>query len=235
MVPESEKLHTNGAAVANRVLPRREPAAPALTVVEHPLAQQALDGLTDHDVTPDQFRTRAFQVLCLLFLEATRSPGIHSVAPHPTSAPEKRAPRPVIVLSINRHGLALAHRLREIFPEVVVGGVSFARSTSPSGSDPRLHLSAAPVFGDARVILFNPVLTTGSSTQRVIGIARRAGATDIGLITFALNDEARALIQTDVARVPVWTAFLQRVGETRRVSDNLIRTIADRMEERTTR
>jgi uracil phosphoribosyltransferase len=237
-------MNANGHEVRPAPAANHPPAARKVNVAEHPLAQHGLMALRNKHTAPAQFRQISNQLLVLLAVEATRSLPTRdelvetahgasvTTAPWavPPAAPVReetngnRAPthtgqvlaRPVVFLSITRHGLGLAHNLVDFFPGVHVGAISLDRAGDGPGVESRLHLVNAPALGDARVILFDPVVATGSSASAALNLARRSGATDLTLISFLISFQGLTRLQNSVPDLTVWTAGIDSNWDSKR-------------------
>ncbi len=186
------------------------PSAKAVTVVKHPIAQHALTMLRNKLTSPHHFRTSSNQLLISLMHEATRSLPTHS-----ETVPTEKEPvvgqvlaKPVVFLTVARHGLGLAHRMAEIFPDLLVGTISYDPAANGQQSDARLHLPNAPALGDARVIIFDPIVATGASAGRAVGLVRRVGAKDISLVSFVMSEAGLEAVQARAPELLVWTAAI---------------------------
>jgi uracil phosphoribosyltransferase len=220
------------------------PAAKKVNVAEHPLAQHALMALRNKHTAPAQFRRISNQLLVLLAIEATRSLPTRddlvetATGAEVTSPPWPRSPnarddaakshstthtgqvlaKPVVLLSLTRHGLGLAHNLTDLIPDLLVGTISLDRTGDNPGAEPRLHLINAPALGDARVILFDPVVATGASASQALNFLRRSGATDITLISFLVSFQGLSRVQTTLPDLAVWTAGIDNEWDSKRGS-----------------
>lgn len=194
------------------------PPAKKVNVAEHPLAQHALMALRNKQTGAPQFRQISHQLLVMLALEATRTLPTQDdmVQTHSTTHTGPVLAKPVVFLSINRHGLGLAHQAAEFFPELLVGSISLDRSGDPAGAEPRLHITNAPALRDARVILFDPVVATGLTASKAIQFIRRTGATDITLVSFIVSFQGLTRLQTASPDLSVWTAGIDSEWDSKR-------------------
>ncbi len=177
-------------------------------LLEHPLAQQALTNLRNKDTAPQQFRLTCSNLLMMLLIEATRTLPVreHTVETGTGSATGRALTRPVILLTVARHGLGLAHNMADLFPHLLVGIISMDRSLDGRAVEPRLHIANTPALGDASVILFDPVVASGGSAQAALNLVRRAGATDVTLVSFLFSLPGLSRVQSSFPTLKVWTA-----------------------------
>jgi len=195
-------------------------AAKKVTPIEHPLARHSLSLLQDTRTAAHLLRPSSIQLLTLLLVEATRS---RSAGHGSGSESGQSFARPLILLSITRAGIGLAHRMAEIFSPLLVGAVSFNGDTSGHHADARLHLSSAPPLSEAHVLLFNPIVTTGSSSGSAIRLLQRSGATKISLLTFAIAEESLERLTREFASVTVLTSSISNGGSGRQSAAEVAR------------
>lgn len=193
------------------VAPIQAPAsAPAKKthLVEHPLAQHALTTLRAKETPSLQFRQASCQLLGHLMIEATRALPVRdrSVETAAGKANGLALSKPVVFISVGRHGLGLAHQLTEWFPQLVIGMVSLDRSDEGKSVQPRLHIANAPALGDAVVFLFDPVVASGGSAQSALNLLRRSGVTNISLVSFLVSLPGLSRLQSSHPDLQVWTA-----------------------------
>lgn len=184
------------------------PETNKVNLAEHPLAQHALMVLRNKYTPPQEFRQISNQLIALLALEATRTLPTRDeiVQTHSTTHTGAVLAKPVVFLSITREGLGLAHHAAQFIPDTLVGTISLDRSNDTQTVQPRLHLVNAPALGDVRVILFVPVIASGLSASQALNYVRRAGATDITLISFLVSFQGLTALQNSLPNLNVWTA-----------------------------
>ncbi len=184
------------------------PPASRVQIVDHPAAMHALTVLRDQQTPHYEFRTTSNQLLVLLAVEAMRSLTLRERRVE-TSAGSWNGgllAKPVVFLSVTRDGLGLSHNLADCLPGLLVGGISIERTIESQVFQPRLHLASAPALSDARVILFDPVVSTGSTSGVALNLVRRLGANDISLVSFIVSSQGLLRLQADCPTLTVWTA-----------------------------
>jgi len=189
-----------------------------VNVTEHPLAQHALMTLRNKLTASPQFRQFSNQLLVMLALDATRTLPTRDdmVQTHSTTHTGQVMAKPVVFLSIARHGLGLAHQAAEFFPEMLIGSITLDRNGDMPGFEPRLHIANAPALSDARVILFDPVIATGLSATQALKFVRRTGATDITLVSFIISFQGLTRVQNVAPDLNVWTAGIDSEWDSKR-------------------
>lgn len=207
--------------IADQAVVAPAPASPSVkktNVAEHPLAQHALTALRNKHTPPAQFRQISNQLLVLLALEATRNLSTHDelVETHSTTHTGQVLAKPVIFLSVTRHGLGLAHNVADFFPGMLVGTVTLERKGEHAAVEPRLHIVNAPALSDAKVILFDPVVTTGMSANLALNFIRRSGAADVSLVSFLVSFAGLSRLQTALPDLTVWTAGIDNEWDSKK-------------------
>jgi uracil phosphoribosyltransferase len=187
------------------------PPARKVNVTEHPIAQHALTVLRNKRTASAHFRVVSNQLLALLVLEATRSLPTRdeSVETSAGSQSGRALVKPVVFLSLARHGLGLAHSMVEFFPDLQVGTITLEPGKEGQPPKPRLHLVNAPALSDARVILFDPIVSNGLSLGVALNLLRRSGATDISLLSFVVAFPEPGGIQAAFPDLTVWTVAVE--------------------------
>jgi uracil phosphoribosyltransferase len=205
----------NGAVPSNgNGAPR--PAAPAAArrtnVLDHPVAQHALAAMRSRHTPQNEFRDSSSQLLLHLAVEATRSlpsreesietfAGLHS---------GRALARPVVFITVRRQSHGLGQVVSQIIPEVLMGTISLGHSSGSERLEPRLHMTSSPAFSDVRILLFDPVVTSGGSVCAAIDHLRRCGATDISLLSFVISGQGLARIEAALPDLTIWTAAVDR-------------------------
>ena len=214
--------------------PARASVAPPtkkMMIVDHPVAQHALTSLRNKQTPPHQFRFISHSLLVLLLAESTRNLPVGSETV-PTFSDEvvgQVLAKSIVLLAVSRHGLGLANRMMDFFPTLLVGAISSDSTQKGRRPEPRLHLANAPALSDTRVILFDPVVSTGASSDAAVQLVRRAGATDISLISFVISSSGLTRIQGASPNLSVWTAAIDTKWDDRRGPMPGIGTFAERM------
>jgi uracil phosphoribosyltransferase len=186
-----------------------EEPAKKVNVIDHPFAQNALSVLRDKNTPAERFRVMSNLLLTLLTLEATRDLPLRekSIEAAEGTRVGRVTAKPVLFLSLARSGVGLVHNLVDHIPGLLVGSVSIEKSDTGL-LEPRLHLATAPSLDNARVILFQPVVSTGNSAQLALDLVKRAGATDPMLVCFMIGFQGLNRVHSAFNEVPIWTAAI---------------------------
>lgn len=158
-------------------------------ILAHPVAQHALTTLRDRRTRVKHLRAYSNQLLTILALEATTGIPLRDATINLESGVHtgKALGKPVVFLSLTRHGLGLSHNVSEIIPGVSIGSISLENSGGREQPEPRLHLTNAPALQEARVILFDPAVSSGSMVALALQLLRKSGANDLVVASFVMS------------------------------------------------
>ena len=186
----------------------RPAKAKRVHVVEHPIAQHALTVLRNKHTLPEPFRRASHQLLAILAAEATRTLPLREEAIETPAADHvgRLIARPVVFLSLTRHGIGLAHDIAAVVPDISIGAISLERPHRDQPLEPRLSLVGAPPLDAVRVLLFEPVVSGGLSATLALKHLRGSGATDLALLSFVASAPGLDAVLADVPDLTVWTA-----------------------------
>ncbi len=193
------------------------PAARRPRILSHPIAQHALTALRDRRTRARHVRFYSNQLLNALTLEATASLALHEISVETTSGTQagKILGKPVIFMSLTRHGLGLAHNVTEIIPGVSIGSITLEKVEGAELPVPRLHLSNAPSLQEARVIVFDPTVTTGKTAALALQLLRKSGAGDLVLASFIMSNQGLDRIMTTIPDLTVITGAIDGYDQKR--------------------
>lgn len=218
ITPPTKPDRPNGVDVREQIVSVRENsrsekgfanAFKRANLVDHALAQHALAGLRNRHTSTKGLRQYSHQLLTILSLEATRN--------LPTQESEleglngtcggKILSRSIVFISLSRHGLGLTHDIADVIPELCIGSITL-ESSSAGRLEPRMHLANVPSLSSSRVILFDPVVSSGISAGIALNLLKNAGASDLTLISFVMSAAGLKRVQSTVPEVNVWTAAI---------------------------
>jgi uracil phosphoribosyltransferase len=208
-------------------------AAPAqkVTVIDHAIARHAFTALRNRHTVQEQFRVFANQLIVLLALEATRTLPTRERLVETVSGPGvgQALGKTVVFLSLARHGLGLAHQVADFIPNVAIGTISVEPGGHGRDAESRLHLPNAPALNTGRVILFDPVVSTGLSATLALDLLHRSGASDIALISFLVSSVGLERLQAAGPDVTVWTAAIDSEWDPKKSSVSSLGDFAERL------
>ncbi len=182
-----------------------------VTVVRHPLVEDALARLRERTTPCDEFRRLARRVSVLLAAEATRD--------LPTSVTEidtplertlvsRVAPR-IVAVPVLRAGLGMLDAFLELLPQTQVGYFGLERNEETAVAR-RYYEKVPKDLGGAVVFLLDPMLATGGSAAMAVDGLRGLGATQVRLLSIVAAPEGVAYLEQNAPDTHVFTAALDR-------------------------
>ena len=179
-------------------------------VLQHPLSSHVLTHLRDRTTKPATFRTLSHQVGLLLALEATKDLPTKDVAIETPLEP-MQAPilaQSLVVVPILRAGLGMLQPYTDLFPSVSVGYVGMERDHDTA--EARSYYCKLPPLEGRRVLCVDPMLATGGSAIQALNVIKKAGATDLRLVTILSSPEGVSALESAHPDVPLITAAVDR-------------------------
>ncbi|MCB0976076.1 MAG: uracil phosphoribosyltransferase [Acidimicrobiales bacterium] len=143
------------------------------TVVDHPLAQQALTRLRDQDTDRAAFRSAMDDLAVLLVYEATRSLRTEpvEVTTPLTSTTGAKVAEPPMTVPVLRAGLGLLPGVLRLLPDSPTGFIGVARNEETLQPEP--YMNSVPAdLGGRDVLVLDPMLATGGSLVHTCTILR---------------------------------------------------------------
>ncbi len=184
-------------------------------IIRHPLIEHKLARLRDKSTGHAEFRQLVFQLSALMVYEATRSlPSTEVDIATPVQVTKaKKLAKPITVVPILRAGLAMAEGVLAIMPEARVGHLGMARDERTL--QPSLYLERLPKdAADGPVLVVDPMLATGGSIIRGVGVLLKAGVTDISVLSLVAAPEGVRNFTQAHPNVRVYAAALdERLNE----------------------
>ncbi|GAB5559086.1 MAG: uracil phosphoribosyltransferase [Synoicihabitans sp.] len=179
-------------------------------VLQHPLASHILSHLRDKTTKPATFRTLSYQIGLMLALEATKDlPTKGTPIETPLEPMEAQVlAKGLVIVPILRAGLGMLQPYTDLFPSVSVGYVGLERDHETAVA--HSYYCKLPPLENRRVLCVDPMLATGGSAAHALNVLKKAGATDMRLVTIVSSPEGVAAIEDAHPDVPLFTAAIDR-------------------------
>ncbi len=179
-------------------------------VLQHPLVSHILSHLRDKTTKPATFRTLSYQIGLMLALEATKDlPTKATPIETPLEPMEAQTlAKSLVIVPILRAGLGMLQPYTDLFPSVSVGYVGLERDHETAVA--HNYYCKLPPLENRRVLCVDPMLATGGSASNALNVLKKAGATDIRLVTIVSSPEGVAAIEDAHPDVPLITAAIDR-------------------------
>jgi uracil phosphoribosyltransferase len=183
----------------------------ALTVLDHPLAEDLLARLRHRGTDPARFRTLTRRLGWLLVLEATRDLAIEPIeidTPMETTKGARLAEQ-LVAIPVLRAGLGLLDAATDLYPDTVVGYLGMERDEVTL--EPRDYYAKLPPMDGRRALILDPMLATGGSGSAAVGhVKGTANPRSISFVCVVAAPEGVARMEGDHPDVPIVTAALDR-------------------------
>jgi uracil phosphoribosyltransferase len=182
-----------------------------LTVLDHPLAEDLLARLRQHDTDPAQFRTLTRRIGWLLVVEATRDLGTERIEVQtPMEAMEgRRIIEQLVAVPVLRAGLGLLDAVTDLYPDTVVGYLGMERDEVTL--QPRDYYAKLPPMEGRRALVLDPMLATGGSGAAAVAhIKGTASPKSISFVCVVAAPEGVARMADEHPDVPVIAGALDR-------------------------
>jgi uracil phosphoribosyltransferase len=183
----------------------------ALTVLDHPLAQDLLSRLRDAGTDPAEFRALTRRLGWLLVAEATRDLATETVAIDTPLEPmaTQRISERLVAIPVLRAGLGLLDAVTDLYPDTVVGYLGMERDEVTLM--PRDYYAKLPPMQGRRALVIDPMLATGgSATAAISHVKANAHPTSITFACVVAAPEGVAQLERDHPDVPVVAGALDR-------------------------
>jgi uracil phosphoribosyltransferase len=183
----------------------------ALTVLDHPLAQDLLGRLRDRSTDAAEFRLLTRRLGWLLVVEATRD---LTTAPVMVETPLEsveahRLTEKLVAIPVLRAGLGLLDAVTDLYPDTVVGYLGLERDEETLL--PRDYYAKLPPMAGRRALVLDPMLATGGSGSAAITHVKvHADPSSISFVCVVAAPEGVAKLEADHPDVPVVAGALDR-------------------------
>jgi uracil phosphoribosyltransferase len=163
------------------------------TVVEvgHPLVRHKLGLLRDVTTDTEMFRRLVNELTLLLSYEATKEMGLEEIeveTPLQRTAAQRIPGKKVAVCPILRAGMGMLDGVLSLIPVARVGFIGLYRNEETL--EPIEYYVKLPAdIAERDVLLLDPMLATGNSTVHAVDVLKRAGASQISLISLIAAPE----------------------------------------------
>jgi uracil phosphoribosyltransferase len=182
-----------------------------VSVVEHPLVDNALVVLRDKRTGTDDFRRHArLLTLILAFHVLHDLPTREVTVTTPLEdTPGRQIDRGVIFVPVLRAGLAMLDAMSDFVPGSKVGFVGLERDEQTAIAHSYYQKLPAQL-ADAESIILDPMLATGGSALATADLLKQNRAGSIRLACIVAAPEGIALVQERHPDVAIYTAVVDR-------------------------
>ncbi len=189
----------------------------SVTVVGHPLIQQALTKLRNRDSDAETFQRYGRVAAQVLTLEVLRDLPLRRIpveTPLETTDGYELA-ETVVFVPVLRSGLAMLDAVRNFFPGSKVGFVGMERDETTAIAH-QYYSKLPSQLGSSRVVILDPMLATGGSALATLDLLTARGARDLRVACIVAAPEGVRGINARYSDVPVWCCALDRALDDRK-------------------
>jgi uracil phosphoribosyltransferase len=182
-----------------------------VVVLDHPLIRHKMALLRDAATTTRDFKQLVGEIAALMTYEVTRdlpTESIEVTTPLETTRGDRIAGK-IALVPILRAGLGMVEGIVQLIPNARVGHIGLYRDHDTL--EPVSYYFKVPTpVADHRFFLLDPMLATGGSAAEAADELKRAGATEIALLSLVAAPEGVAAFTARHPDIPVTVAALDR-------------------------
>jgi len=189
----------------------KETAMADVTVVDHPLVQQALGEMRRRETPPQVFRQRVAELSRYLAYEAMRDLPVKTVAIQtPLTAANARVidESKIILVPILRAGLAMVEGAIATFPHAQVRHLGIYRDEATATPVEYYNKVPDALDPDSLVVILDPMLATGGSGRLAIETFQRRGIKRFKFICVIAAPEGIANVSVVHPALQIFTASI---------------------------
>jgi uracil phosphoribosyltransferase len=181
-----------------------------VTLVDHPLAQQALTRLRDYNTPPNEFRKHALTLSKFLAYEAMRDLDVREAGVETPLGPAKGVVLPdyVVIAPILRAGLIISEAAQEIMPTARVYHVGLRRDEATLQAISYYAKLPEKLPAESKVFVLDPMLATGGSACAAIQLFADLKVSSIHLVSFLAAPEGIKKVHEQYPRVKITVASI---------------------------
>jgi uracil phosphoribosyltransferase len=182
----------------------------SLEIIQHPLAIHGINRLRDRQTTPQSFRRACDQVTTYLAIAATRDLQMKEVSLETPmeQMSAKVVDQPIVVVAILRAGAGMIDSIVRLLPEVSVGYIGLERNEETAEAR-RYYCKFPPVKG-SRVLVVDPMLATGGSSEQAIEAVYEAGAARVDFLCIVAAPEGVERLESRFPDLHIFAGALDR-------------------------
>ncbi|MBQ3389689.1 MAG: uracil phosphoribosyltransferase [Firmicutes bacterium] len=177
---------------------------------EHPLIQHKLSILRDKNTPVKDFRELVREISMLMAYEVTRDLPLEEVeieTPICKTKVNRLKGEDIGIVPVLRAGLGMVDGMLELVPNAKVGHVGLYRD--PETKLPVEYYCKLPIDLDKRrMIIVDPMLATGGSSNAAIDLLKKKGAKSIALMNLIAAPEGVKAVQDEHPDVDIYIAAL---------------------------
>ena len=179
-------------------------------VFDHPLIQHKISLLRDKNTGTKDFRTLVKELALLMVYEVTKDLELVETeieTPIARTKTKVLSDKKISLVPILRAGLGMVDGVTELLPNARVGHIGLYRH--PETHEPVEYYCKLPIDLDKRrMIIVDPMLATGGSSNAAIQLLKQKGAKSIALMNLIAAPEGVKAVQEEHPDVDIYIAAL---------------------------
>jgi uracil phosphoribosyltransferase len=181
-----------------------------LHIIEHPAAIHYINQLRRKETTHQAFRRYCDQITTFLALAATSDLRMkEETIQTPLETMEAGfINEPVVVVAILRAGAGMIDCVVRLLPEVSVGYIGLERNEETA--EARRYYCKFPSLEDTRVLVVDPMLATGGSSEQAIEAVYEAGASHVDFLCIVAAPEGVHRLESRFPDLRIFAGALDR-------------------------
>ncbi len=181
-----------------------------LEIIDHPIAVHCINQLRKKETSHQMFRRYCDQVTTFLAIAATRDLNtIASTIETPLEPMDAEfVNEPVVIVAILRAGAGMIDCIVRLLPEVSVGYIGLERNEETA--EARRYYCKFPPLNGSRVLVVDPMLATGGSSEQAIEAVYEAGAEAVDFLCIVAAPEGVERLESRFPGLRIFAAALDR-------------------------
>lgn len=182
----------------------------AIEILEHPIARHCISRLRRDSTSPASFRRYCDQVTTFLAVEATRDLRMReeSVATPLETMEAPVVDESIVLVAILRAGAGMIDSVVKLIPDVSVGYIGLERDEATA--EARRYYCKFPPMEGRRVLVLDPMLATGGSSEQAIEAVYEAGAKQVDFLCIVAAPEGVQRLETAFPALRIFAGALDR-------------------------
>ena len=193
-------------------MPTRSKEHPNLWVFEHPVIQDKLTRIRNHETQHAEFRRLLNEIAGLMFFQLSRDyPTKETTIKTPIEdTVGNRLSSPITLVPILRAGIGMTEGIQGMIPDARVGHIGVYRNESTKKPIPYYNKVPSDI-ADGPVLLIDPMLATGGSASYAATILlEEHNCKDVQMVCLVVAPEGVTKMRQDHPEIKIFTAALDR-------------------------
>jgi uracil phosphoribosyltransferase len=181
-----------------------------LEIIDHPIAIHCINQLRKKETSHQMFRRYCDQVTTFLAIAATRdlNTALKGIETPLEQMDAEFVEEPVVIVAILRAGAGMIDCIVRLLPEVSVGYIGLERDEDTA--EARRYYCKFPPLKGSRVLVVDPMLATGGSSEQAIEAVYEAGAEAVDFLCIVAAPEGVGRLESKFPNLRIFAAALDR-------------------------